>query len=81
MNVVLSAAGRTLAFVQELKQALGKSASLAGANLAYEFVFRWLINKMDYLMSKGMQMQDFEEFRSIGVAFIQSMDDNEGEDK
>ena len=42
-----------------------------------EFVFKWVIAKVDFLLKKGVAVSDFEELRSAGLQFINEHTDQE----
>jgi hypothetical protein len=42
-----------------------------------EFVFKWAISKFDYLIQRGVTVNDFEDMRSAGVQFINEHTDPE----
>jgi hypothetical protein len=42
-----------------------------------EFVFKWAISKFDYLLQRGVTVNDFEDLRSAGVQFINEHTDAE----
>lgn len=35
-----------------------------------EFSFKWLINKMDFLLTKGLPVKEFEDLRGLGLDFL-----------
>jgi hypothetical protein len=44
--------------------------SLYSISSIIDFTFKWLINKMDFLLTKGLPFQEFEDLRGLALSFL-----------
>ena len=77
LNVLLSATQQTNEFFSSLLKSVQQFAQYDSNVYLLEFVFKWAISKFDYLIQRGVTVNDFEDMRSAGVQFINEHTDPE----
>ncbi len=45
------------------------------------FTFKWLVQKIDLMMSKGIVFQDFEDMRGDALIYLGQLDNQDNKDK
>lgn len=65
---VISSAGKINEYVSQLQTSLQRINMSEGIDKSkiFRFVFKWLANKLDHLLSKGLQLSEIEFFSEIG---------------
>ena len=84
LNVLLSAAGNVHSFILNLIQTLTLVKNMVHAQQSLtilDFTFKWLENKIDNLLAKGMNLSDFEDMRSAGLSFMNDTKNEEMHDQ
>ena len=77
LNVLLSASSEANEFFASLLKCVQQFAQYDSNVYLLEFVFKWAISKFDYLLQRGVTVNDFEDLRSAGVQFINDHTDAE----